>query len=86
MGIIARARFWRPGHLWGANRYKFLIRWERPPAQMYNGAKLSSKFPEPEKREEREKYGSLADLQKAKEKVLGWLTEGSALWKLANEF
>ncbi len=79
MGIIKCQRFWRPGNMWGVNRYIFLIRWERP-AQRGNGDILAPTFP---RQEEREKNGTLAGLEKGKERVLGWLTPNSELWKLA---
>ena len=89
LGIIAVQRFWRPGNKWGINRYRFVIQWKRPAqtgthtAHSSSGDKMTSILPDPE---EREKFGTLAEMEKGKEMVLSWLTEGSSLWKLAQEF
>jgi hypothetical protein len=89
MGIIRVQRFWGPNNHWGINKYVFLIRWERP-AQMGrrserlgSGVKVARTLPNTE---EREKFGSLKNEEKMREEIKDWLTPGSELWKLANEF
>jgi len=49
---------------------------------MGNGDTLSLTLPYPE---EREKFGTLEEMKKGREKVLSWLTPGSVLWSLAKE-
>jgi|SRR4029453_19456019 hypothetical protein len=89
LGIIVRERFWRPGNKWGINLYRFVIQWEKP-AQTYSGDTFSRTLPNlrgrgKEKKEKREKFGSLKDEEEAKQMVLKWLTPGSALWELVND-
>jgi hypothetical protein len=91
--IIKRQRFWRPGNVWGINKYIFIISWELPArkftttAQMGNDASLADTLPkERNTREEREKFGSLEKEEEMRKEVLSWLTPGSSLWKLAQEF
>jgi hypothetical protein len=46
---------------------------------------LTPILPTPRNSEEREKFGSLKDEEKAREMVLGWLSPGSKLWEVVNE-
>jgi hypothetical protein len=88
LGIIRVQRFWRAGKRWGINKYIFIIKWEKP-AQNFNSDTLAQILPKPrhirKEEKESEKFGSLINEQKAKEKVLSWLTEGSALWELTQK-
>jgi hypothetical protein len=93
MGIIKCQRFWQPGNKWGINRYQFIISWPKPAqtsrntAQTSTGDSLAPTLPKQRNtREEREKFGSLKQEQKGREMVKEWLTKGSFLWKLAQEF
>jgi hypothetical protein len=93
MGIIAVQRFWGPGNKWGINRYRFLIKWEKPAQMSSNAAHLSNSdrlapnLPKQRNtREEREKFGTLEQEKKGREMVKEWLTKDSLLWKLAQEF
>ena len=90
MGIIRVQRFWQPNNKWGINVYRFTIPWQKPAqnsssAQNSNSDKASPILPTPRNSEEKEKFGSLKDEEKAREMVLGWLSPGSALWNLVNE-
>lgn len=81
LGIIRCQRFWGPRRLWGINRYTFAIPWEKPqaaPPHRINGDISSPRFPG---RLDNEKYGTL----EGRDKVLGWLTPGSAAWRAAQE-
>ena len=67
--------------------------WKRPAqkfsdtAQMGNDANLSATLPKARNTvEEREKFGTLEQEKKGREMVKEWLTEGTLLWKLAQEF
>ena len=91
--IIKRQRFWRPGNKWGINKYVFIISWKLPvrkfttTAQMGNDASLADTLPkERNTRNELEKFGTLEQEKKGREMVKEWLTKGSSLWKLAQEF
>jgi hypothetical protein len=82
LGIIRCQRFWGPNRKWGINCYRFLICWVKPrPAHKRSDDILAPIFPS---LKEEEKNGSLQDLERGKEKVLGWLTEGSQLWNMVN--
>jgi hypothetical protein len=84
MGVIRVQRFWQPNNKWGINCYRFVIPWQKP-AQAFSSDKNSPILPDPINTKEREKFGSLKDEEKAREKVLSWLTPGSLLWEMANE-
>lgn len=92
MGIIRVQKFWGPNNHWGINKYVFLIRWERPAQTGRNtehlgsGDNLSSTLPNTKNTGEREKFGSLKEEEKMRKDIKDWLTPGSKLWKLANEF
>ena len=80
LGIIRCQRYWQTNRRWGINRYIFQISWKKP-AQMNNGDTLPLTLPY---LEEREKFGTLDNMKKGKDKVLSWLTPGSQLWQLTN--
>ena len=89
MGIIRVQRFWGPNNRWGINKYVFLIRWERPAQTGRNTAQTStgdSLAPTLPNTRETEKFGTLEQEKKGREMVKEWLSEGSSLWKLAQEF
>lgn len=85
LGILRCQRFWGPHRLWGVNKYVFCIPWEKPtafPPHTHSGDTSSLKFPV---RQQEEKYGRVADVQKGQDKVLSWLTPGSLAWQAAQE-
>jgi Winged helix-turn-helix DNA-binding len=86
MGIIRVQRFWAPNNKWGINCYRFVIPWQKPSARQGNSDIPSPILPTARNTEEREKYGSLRDEEKGREMVLSWLSPGSKLWELTNEF
>ena len=82
LGIISCQRFCQHGRKWLVNLYQFKIEWQRPkPAQMGSRDKMSENLPYPQNT--REKYGTMEGEEKGRQRVLGWLTPGSEIWKLA---
>ena len=87
LGIIGVQRFWGPNKKWSINKYYFFIKWQKPAQMGKRGEPLGNSdilTPTLPTQEEREKYGTLANLEKGREMVLSWLTPRSALWQLAN--
>jgi hypothetical protein len=88
--IISKNVIWIKGNLCETNTYRFLIPWQKPPAQMSHSQHSGLKFPHQEKREEqrsvradaREKEGSLRDKLANQKRMLPLLyTPGSDQWQ-----
>lgn len=69
LGIISWRVIWIKNNFCQINRYRFLIPWDKKPAQMCNSQKVGQKLPPP-KREE-EKFG----LTPSPEKTQTWLQQ-----------
>jgi hypothetical protein len=55
--ILSKNVIWIKGNLCEINTYRFLIPWQKPPAQMSRSQNSGPKFPEPEEREKKGRLG-----------------------------
>src|SRR5262245_23329114 len=72
--ILSKTVLWIKGNLCETNTYRFLIPWQKRPAQTCHSQNSGPKFPPPE---EGEKKGGVGEKIQNLEKGLIWYTEGS---------
>jgi hypothetical protein len=82
--IIRKNVIWIKGNLCEINTYRFLIPWQKPPAQMCHSQTSGPKFP---KSEEREKKGGLGEKIRQLEKslIVCGLTPGTIAYEATVE-
>src|SRR5262245_37157223 len=78
--ILSKTVLWIKGNLCETNTYRFLIPWQKRPAQTCHSQNSGPKFPP--RTEEREKVGSWEEKQRLDARGLSFLTPGSTLYRL----
>jgi hypothetical protein len=77
--ILSKTVLWIKGNYCEVNTYRFLIPWQKRPAQMDNSQNSGRKLPYPQNRE---KKGSLREDLEKQRKGLRFYTPGSEQWEI----